>query len=478
MKDLKYLHFYSEHGCVKQGDQGEVCLTIPRSATVSNYNMLADGGFDSEGYFVLEYSTVGGQRPTVHRRPCFEAFDVDGNKVPLVAYDDLTTDGIRYTVAVRLPIGKYNKLSFAFCRGKGKRIDFTIHQMYTCSEAELPVYCYNLITERAEAFTTIDLSESFNHTFSPESLEVKLGGGRFFENERINLHNIPFTVSVSGNNCIAPPPPPAENDEIIENFGAKAKRRLCRPVSRDGETVIELGGKRITEIYFLMAIEGRRYQRCGFATQTTILGAYGNEVTLPLFLNDIEDFAVETVYTDGRRDLSLPLNVSHGKHGMTGDLSLYAIPADGSAVEKVIFRNRHLDNDLCLVALTVNETDQRLFPEMMIPDMPEKIEHRIDTDRYVKLDGDHLTLKNGAILMSFDLSRGLFLDRFENGFTPYFTFTPDSLIKIRRGDEILADFKTVGCFVEGDSAKIKLVSGALEFELDATLEAKMISFGI
>ena len=471
MKDLKKLTFTSDSGRVINTN-GEICFSVTMPPKKPDYSLFAEGEFASEGNFVLEYSTMGWRRPAIHRHPCFVAFDTDGNKVPLITCDDLTSDGRRYILTVKMPIGKYNKLRFTFCGGKGKRIDFTIHQMYTCSEAELPVYCYNLITERAEAFTTIDLSDRYDHTFSADKLDARLGGGRFFKNEHVNLHNIPFKVKLEGNNCIAPPPPPAENEDIIDNFGAKAKRRICRPVSRDGETVIELGGKRITEIYFLMAIEGRRYQRCGFATQTTILGAYGNEVTLPLFLNDIEDFAVETVYTDGRRDLSLPLNVSAGKHGMTGDLSLYAIPADGSAVEKVIFRNRHLDNDLCLVALTVNETDQRLFPEMMIPDMPEKIEHRIDTDRYVKLDGDHLTLKNGAILMSFDLSRGLFLDRFENGFTSDFTFTPDSLIKIRRGDEILADFKTVGCFVEGDSAKIKLVSGALEFELDATLEGK------
>ena len=48
-----------------------------------------------------------------------------------------------------------------------------------------------------------------------------MGGGRFFDSENVALKNIPFKI--------------------------------------------KLDGKRVTEIYFLMAIEGRRYQRCGFA---------------------------------------------------------------------------------------------------------------------------------------------------------------------------------------------------------------------
>ena len=470
MKDLKALVFTSDSGTVTFDKNGEICFNVTMPPYKLEYSLFAEGEFASDSYFVLEYSTKGWRRPAIHRHPCIVAFDTDGNKVPLITCDDLTSDGRRYTVAVSMPIGKYNKLCFTFCDGKRKSFDFTVHKMYTCSSAELPEYCADIMTDENENMTVIDLSDRYDHTFSAEDLDVRLGGGRFFGSEDIALNHIPFKVKLDGNNCIAPPPPPAENEDIIENFGAKAKRRLCRPVSRDGEITIELGGKRITEIYFLMAIEGRRYQRCGFASQTTILGAYGNEVTLPLFLNDIEDFAVETVYADGRRDLALPWNVNAGKHGMTGDLSLYAVPTDGSAVEKVIFRNRHLDNDLCLVALTVNETENRLFPEMLIPELPEKIEHRTDTDRYVKLDGDRLTLKNGALLMSFDLSRGLYLDRFENGFTSFFSFAPDSIIKTVHGATMFSDFKVTDCAATDSTATVSLTSEDLEFSVAAEFE--------
>ena len=409
MKDLLSLRYTSDSGIIERGAAGAMTFMVTMPPYKPDYSLFAEGEFVSEGYFVLEYSTMGWRRPNIHRHPCFVAYDTEGNSVPLVTYDDLTGDGRRYTIAVKMPEKKYNKLSFTFCHGKRKRIEFTIHKIYTCAEDELPVYCASDMTDTSKDLTVIDISKQFNGEFYCDEFDVKLGGGRFFDSENISLHNIPFKVATKGLNCIVPPPTPAENDDIIENFGVKAKRRLCRPISRDGETVIELGGKNISEIYFLMTIEGRRYQRCGFATQTTILGTYGNEVTLPLYIDDIEGFAVETVYSDGHRDLSLPLNVSAGKHGMCGDLSLYAIPADGSAVEKVIFRNRHLDNDLALVALTVNETEERLFPELLIPDLPEKIEHKVDSEKKITLYGDRLTLKNGAILMSFDLTKGLYL---------------------------------------------------------------------
>ncbi|MBQ8409003.1 MAG: hypothetical protein IJY39_09085 [Clostridia bacterium] len=472
MKDLLSLRYTSDSGHVAQSEAGALTFTVTMPPHKPDYSLLAEGEFASQGYFVMEYSTMGWRRPSIHRHPCINALGKNGEKVPLITCDDLLCDGRRYTVAVKMPEGDYESIRFTFCQGKRKRIDFTLHNLYTCSENELPVYCAGDVTESARDFSTVDISKHFNSTLRVKDYDVRLGGGRFFTSERVNLRNIPFQISQSERNCIAPPPPPAENDEIIENFGVKAKRRLCRPVSRDGETVIELGGKKISEIFFLMAIGGRRYQRCGFATQTTILGSYGNEVTMPLLLDDVEDFAVETVYTDGRRDLSLPMNLSCGRHAMCGDLSLYAIPANGSAVEKVIFRNRHLDNDLSLVALTVNETCDRLFPELLIPSLPEKVKHKIDSEKQITLEDHRLTLKNGAILMSFDLTKGLYLDRFENAYTPEFTFKPDSIVKIRHGNEMRSPFEAESCQVTETGATVKLRAEDLIFELTATFEGE------
>ena len=470
MKNLLDLSFTSDCGAVTRGAAGEMTLTVTMPPFKPEYPFFGNGAFESEEYFVLEYSTMGWRRPTVHRHPCIVALGEDGNNTVIATYDDLINDGGRYTLVTKVDPKACKGIRFTFCHHQRHLIEFTVHKLYTCKASELPIYCADEMTEDAKALTVIDLSSHYNAPLTLEEQTFRFGGGRFFETEQINLHHIPFKVATEGNNRIAPPPPPAENEEIIKNFGVDAKRRICRPVSRDGETAIELGGKRLSEIYFLMEISGRRYQRHTFASQTTILGSYGNEVTKPLFIDDIEGFAVETVYTDGRRDLSLPYNVTCGKHGMRGDLSLYAIPADGSAVEKVIFRNRHLDNDLSLVALTVNETCERLFPQLLIPEIPEKIEHKINSEKKITLEDNRLTLKNGALTMSFDLSKGLYLDRFENGFTSKLSFKPDSLIKLCRGNSMWADFAVKSCSVTDSTAKLALTSESLAFDLTATLE--------
>jgi len=470
MKDLKILNFSADRGRVERPLTGEVEYTVDIPPRVGEYNLFAEGDISLEEFFVIEYSTMGWGRPKIYRKPCISCEDKDGNSLPLVCYDDMTFDGKRYTVAVKTEKGSYSRLKFSFCPSHRNRIEFRIHKMYTCAQDELPVYCADLITDTAEPFSEIDLSGYFNREIGIGSYEVRLGGGRFFDKEKINLHNIPFTVATGGKAAVAPPPPPTENEDIIDNFGVKAKRRICRPVSRDFETVISLGGRAAREIYFLMTVEGKRYQRCGFATGGTILGAYANEVTMPLDVVDIEGFAVEVVYSDGRRDLSLPLNIETHKHGIMGDISLYAIPADGSLIDSVIFRNRSLDTDFSLVALTINETEARLFPEMLIPVQEKKASKEVDGESYIHYEGSRLTLKSRAILMSFDLSRGLYLDRFENAFTPNFKFKPDFFIKMRHGATFSSDIPAVGCRVDADGAHISLSADGLSFELLASLD--------
>ena len=471
MNDLKNLNYKSDSGVILNGDGGKLTLIGKRIGNTWSHEFVGEGAFATEEYFVIEYSTIGWLRPAVYRQPCIEAIDKDGESYALVTYDDLISDGRRYIVAVKTDKKVFEKLKFTFVHGKRPEFEFNIHNVYTCSYEELPVYCHNCVTDTAKALTVIDLSGRYDSEFYGEGFDVKLGGGRFFDKEDIYLCNIPFKVKTEGKNCIAPPPPPAENEEIIDNFGAQARRGLCRPVSRDGETVVEIG-KNVSEIFFLMSLDGRRYQRCGFATGTTILGAYGSEVTVPLFINDIEGFAVETVYADGRRDLSLPMNLSAGKHGVTGDVGLYAVPADGSLVEKIIFRNRHLENDLSLIALTVNEGEERLFEDLLIPEKPKAIEHEIDGSKYIKLENNRLTLKNGAIFMSFDLSRGLYLDAFENQFTKGMKFTPDAMLKARQGGNFFADFETVESFADDLSATVKLSRAGIIYTVKACFEGE------
>ena len=469
MTDLSHLAFTSSEGKIAANAAGDLVLSAQKHTSNNTFVFSADADFRTEAFFVLEYRCLGWLRPSVYRQPFIIASGCDGSILPIICYDDIIADGRKYTVVARIPIQQIRSLSLTLQTGHRPTAEFTVCSMYFCAENELPLYCADDITDNAGSYTAIDLSAHYNRQFSPAAFDIRLGGGRFFDSEDIVLHNIPFKLHPQGNNCIAPPPPPAENEDIISNFGVQARRRVCRPVSRDGETVIDLH-KKVSEIFFLLSIEGKRYQRCGFATGSTILGTHGSEVTLPLFVDDIEGFAVEVVYADGRRDLSLPLNVTAGKHGLTGDVSLYAVPATGDMVDQVIFRNRSIDSDFSLIALTVNETAERLFPELLIPALPEKRIHNVDTAQHIVCENNRLTLKNGAIIMSFDLSHGLFLDVFENQFTPDFRFNPGSLLKIRRGNELFTDFITECCTVDNECACITLSSSGLLFEITASFD--------
>ena len=114
MKNLLSMSFHSDSGCVKRFDIGEVYFEVNLPPHLKEYKMLADGEFEAGEYFVLEYSTMGWKRPPVYRQPCIMAVNYEDENVPLICYDDLTTDGKRYTVAVKIKSGSYKTLIFTF----------------------------------------------------------------------------------------------------------------------------------------------------------------------------------------------------------------------------------------------------------------------------------------------------------------------------------------------------------------------------
>ena len=478
MIDLRELSYNVECGALGRGDAGELIYTAKIPPSSRRYAFVFEGEIPVDEYFVLEYSAMGWGRPKIYRQPCMWGEDADGNIHPFVCYDDMVGDGKRYTVVAKSGIKPLKRLTVAFVAGKRPLIEFTAHKMCFCSESELPYYCQDEITDTAEPFVSLDLSKRYDREVSVDKEDVGLGGGRFFDNENICLHNIPFKVKIEGDNAISPPPPPLENDDIIDNFGVKAKRRISRPISRDGAVSLALNSN-ACEIYFLAAIEGKRYMRCGFASGSTILGTYGTEVTMPLCISDVEGFAVEVVYLDGRHDFSLPYNVCAGKHGMTGDLGLYAVHTDGSMISEIIFRNRSLETDVLILAITLNTTERRLFPELLIPSNPEKITHGVGDKQSVSLCGDRLFVNSCAIHMEFDLSRGLYLDALRNDFTPVMKFTPDSLLKIKRGSRICSDIQTSDISVNDESATVSLSGEGLLFEVKISVSEKDgISFAL
>ena len=384
--------------------------------------------FEMDEYFVLQYTCQGLRRQLSYRKPFIFAL-TEGKELPLVCYDDIIMDNRVHQVIVKAPKGAVQGIRLGYSVDRRTQAHFTVLNMYTCCEAQLPVCCGGSV-EKHWNFTPIDLSGRFDRAYSIHDYDAMVDGGVFFKEKNVCLYGIPFAVETEGNNMIAPSPAPEENNDIIVNFGVPSKRRLCRPVSRHSPIEVEVNGP-VTEVYFLMAMTGMRHQRWGFASDGTILGSYCGDVTMPLLVDDIEGFTAEIVYADGRRDTALPLHLGMGRHGVCGDLNAYAVPADGTAVEKVIFHNRLLDTDLNLVAVTVNATEERAYPEMLIPEQAQQVQHTVSKEKAVSIENNTLKLRNGVIAMEIDISEGMRLLRMENGFVETASVRETVMLKLR-----------------------------------------------
>ena len=473
MLDLMKTGFTSEHGKVITNGNGSTTLAMQVKAGIATFTFFTDTELELEEQFVIEYSCYGWRRAGSFRAPFIYAVKEDGEEVPVAIFDDFSTDSNKYRVISKVTPGKYKCLKFVFLRHICTTASFTIYNMYTCKDSEIPEYCDNIKTDSNKDMTVIDLDEYFNAECTCDGFEFKVGGGRKFTQENLSLANIPFKVKLEGSNMIKPSAPPAENEDIINNFGAMAKRRDCRPISRDCLDEIKIG-KKASEIFFIIAMDGWRYERHSYATDGTILGTYGSEVTRPILVNDIEGYAVEIVYENGCRDLCLPMNFSTGKHGMAGDVSVYGVPADGSMVKSVILHNRRLDTEFSLLALTVNESDERLYPDMTIPTLPEKIVHTVGTESYIKRDGeDRIVIRNGGLYIALDIKSGLKIADFHNDYAPSMTCSNGGLLRqIKPGEVVCEDFDYIESKVENNTAELTYASGALRFfvTMDVTEE--------
>lgn len=436
MHDLTAINFTSVDGQADRGENGRISLKT-EAAPYGNFadddklcTFSSNVKYETEEYFVLEYSSVGIGRLPSSRKPFVFALTEQGD-IPLACYDDIIIDSCRHCVAVKTECNQCTGLRIEFKASRGNEAKLEIYKMYTCTERELPVCCDLFMTKTAKKFEPINLSALYNSRYHTE--DNIIDGGQFFNKEQISLFEIPFCVKLNGNNLISPPPPPKENDEIIDNFGARAKRRLCRPISRDSLTEIVVK-RQASEIFLLINLNGKRHMRWGFSADGTILGTYCGDVNMPLLANEPEQFAVEIIYESGKTDWCIPLNLATKRHGISGDTGVYAIPADGDFIEKIVLHNRMLDSNCLLAAVTVNTTNERLLPDMLIPKPAKKITRKADDKKETLLYGTQLTLRSGALHMVIDISEGLNLLYVENAFTPALKIKKDGLLKIRKND--------------------------------------------
>ncbi len=478
MKDLLNLSFISESGTVKTESDGSQSLYVKRvpigekflSSNPLNV-FMAEGEIKMEEYAVIEYSAFGLLRPINAFSSPLVTLKKNDEWVDLFRFPDLTLDGKKHTIIMKAPTGTYEGAKISFGVDKVLEAYLNIHKLYTCKRDELPTACENGKNVPGNPFTPIDISGMFNKEYNFDEYDSFVDSGRFFDKENVSLYGIPFNVKISGNNLIAPPPPPSENDEIIENFGAKCKRRICRPISRDGETVIKID-KNVSEIYFILTLCGKRHMRVNYGTDPSILGSAQCDINAPLNIDDTEMFMAEVVYKDGKRDTHLPLNLYTSRHGISGDIGVYGIPCFGEA-ESLVIHNRHLDVDVNVAAVTVNETDNRLYPDMLIPKKPSKIERVFEQSKKAFFDGNTFTLKNGALMMKFDISEGLFLTEMSNAYTPNLAVKKAAILKTRAADGTINDkFMLVNAAAGGEKASLTYMYEGARFEITADISGE------
>lgn len=450
MRDLlKEITFEADKGRVENKADGSVSLVMERAPIGEKFfpvNTCFSFSAKTKGelfeYAVIEYSSFGVKRPLALKAPAF-VLSGEGGAAPLFLFDDVTTDNRCHSIIAKVPEGGFELLKASFYVDKVLKAHFTVHRFFTCNREELSKLLNT--DEKAEnILTKIDISADFNAEYDFDEFSGKVDTSVFFDRERISPYGIEFDIKTDGNNLVYPDSPPEENDEPIVNFGAKTKKRLCRPVSRDGEMRISIN-KKATELYFVLTLARKHHIRAQYGTGGTVLGGKFVDILKPLYIEDVEYFMVEVIYKDGRRDTHLPLNIGMKRHGLMGDTGVYAVPADGSEVEDLVIHNRCLDFDVALAAVTVNETDVRLHPEMLIPEKITPAPVKVSCEKGFLLDGKTLKVKNGAISAEFSLSDGLYLKNAVNDFTPNAVFGPCDVLSLRSAEgEITAEFEFKG----------------------------------
>ena len=470
MKDLRNLEFISDGSkLVRDGDALKFSVEkIGKTENTVVFNAPISG--EISGRLALEYSLLGFYRGLAYRAPVVYLTAEDGSITPLIAGDDLNTDNGRYKVFARVPKGSYKSISVSLAVDRAKLCEFSVYTLALLDESELPAALSDFSEKKRENITAIDITDMYNGRFDSAENDVMIGGGRAFESDLISPFGIDFKVKADGNNAVIPTPPPAENEDIISNFGVMAKRKICRPISRDSKTEIKIGRK-ISELYFILGMSGERYQRYTFATKGNILGVYAKEVTMPLSVDDVEGFFVEIVYADGRRDKALPKNLTENRFSVSGDLSVYAVAADFCEVESVVFHNKKLDTDFSLLAVSVNEGKTGYYPELLIPEYAEKNAVKVTDEKFIRLEDKTLTVRNGALFAELDLSDTLSVKKLAVDFAPGMSASSASLVKFRylSSDELLSPcVRDVN--VNEKEAVITLEMGAFSFLVGISIE--------
>ena len=260
-----------------------------------------------------------------------------------------------------------------------------------------------------------------------------------FSQPEITWAGIPFHVKTSGDNLIKPPFDDSANKVQFPFLGETGTRKNIAPVSRKDRITIPVG-KRAREAYLLLfGINNPEQARFAMPGR-------------PLRLDDMENFHVETVYTDGMAATAFPFSVENRAFYISGRTAgVYAVPLEPEReLKELILHFPSYGIDFYLAALTL-APEGRLLDFIRNPSPVPELEPELPPAETAQISFDGGVLKIGKYCL--DLKNGLGVTGIPGG-----RVHPASGLLLRVND----DFFTGRCFhvekphIDNDSAEILL----------------------
>lgn len=437
------VHFHTASDASVTESGNEVKFEIKKSGLgIREYVFESSGKYSPSEYLIFDYEAFGIIR--CHElRAAFMLGKAEGQNEysPLCILNDVVIDGKRHTMTVKTPVDtEYSSIRIVF-RVQSTHAYFKLYGISSCGKEDIPVRFGTFRSDiAAEGFRTADLSKYYNSAAPDECVLTDSGTG-MPDGDTI-LKNIPFSFGRTERNIIKPEAPPAENDDIILNFGIPAKRGKCRPVSRDSEISLEIGDT-AEEIVFCAVMSGNLHERWGYcAKDPTILGAAIGEVMMPLTVKDVERFMVEIVYDDGTHDTAFPYNINLGRHVMVGETGIYAVPVLPKKIGRIVFHNRMIETDISIAAVTLNISAQPLIPRKS--NLSSRGSLTVDenpgsqSSGSISRDNDRLIIDSGNAELVLKVSDGLKIESISNRCAEK-SSVRGSLLKLRTADRGITD---------------------------------------
>lgn len=447
MKNL--IHYSFQSSGVLNIVHEQTIRFIGRTDRLSLVSLQAEGTcpVQFEDYLVFSYRAKGIFRSKELTEGVLSGVSED--KIEKLIYmKDITTNGDLHRVIVKTEGKKFEKLRFSV-KSRSPIMSFEIVEMYTCALHELPKR-YVETSYVSDGYACIDMGVHYNGMASGDIKAID--GGIDFPVGTVGLQHIPFIFSQKAHLVRPPEGPDAVNDEIIENFTAQTKRKLCRPESRESRITVEVKAK-AKEAYFVLYQDGFAYERCAFcAPDPTILGSAEGEVLKPLVVNDVERFAVIVHYADGTEDECFPTNLSTKRHEITGEFGVYGVTLHNKTVSAISFETRMLDTDISLMALTLNQAATTVLGEMF-PKRRKHVSCAFRKKPAFSTNGDILTIQNGAFVLELNTLDGLSVVKAVSAYSPSFSMS-GPLLMLRDKGNLVRDFKRIRTELNAKDAKV------------------------